>query len=127
MLTTQVAMRSLWESFLAVISRAWRTLTTSRDGLLKLVIVAAILLAAGPELVAALELQILLEVLGATLFLTAFAAGARLALLNLALRFRDVVLPAAPVAFILIAYAEWWLAYAATCIASIQAFHTFLE
>ena len=91
-----------------------------REALLKFVIVAAIFLCAGPELVAALELQILLELLGATLFVTAFIAGAKLAFLSLVENFRSLLLPVAPVALIFVAYIDWWLASAATCIASVH-------
>ena len=51
-----------------------------RKRLLHYLIILAIGLAAGPDIIAAMEMRILLELLGATLFLTVFATGARLAL-----------------------------------------------
>src|SRR4030095_9442249 len=47
--------------------------------ILRVVILIAIAIGDGPEIFAALELQALLELLGAALFLTAFHYGARLA------------------------------------------------
>ena len=71
-----------------------------RIALLQAGIAVAIALAAGPEIYAAMEMTALLEVLGAILFLTAFAAGARL----LAMRIRGalcrVLLPAPQVFFL---------------------------
>ena len=120
-------MRDLWKSLLACLPSSWRMSPARREALLKVVIVAVIFLAAGPEIIAALELQILLEMLGVTLFMTAFSAGAKLAFLNLVESLRNVLLPVAPVAFIFIAYTEWWLASAATCFASVQALLTLFE
>ena len=54
--------------------------TIRRDALLKFAIVVVIFTLAGPEIFAAIEMQILLELLGAALFTAAFIAGARLAL-----------------------------------------------
>lgn len=93
----------------------------NRERVLKFVIVAAIFLSAGPELTAAIELRILLEILGATLFTVAFVAGAKLAFLNLVESLRRFLVPAAPVALIALAYAEWWLASATACVASARA------
>ena len=92
-----------------------------REAVLKFAIVTVICLCAGPEIFAAIELQILLELLGATLFMTAFIAGARLVLANLGEILRNVALPLAPVAFIFLAYVEWWLATASACVASLHA------
>jgi hypothetical protein len=52
----------------------------ARIRLLYMIIFFAIVMAAGPEYFAALELTTLLELLGATLFLAAYAAAARLVL-----------------------------------------------
>lgn len=80
--------------------------------------------AAGPEIAAATEMRILLELLGATLFTTAFIAGARLVLLELRTRVSDMFLLPAQLAVLrsdarasqkstaiacLLAYWEWWL------------------
>ena len=92
-----------------------------RERLLKWALLAAIFLAAAPELFAALESQILLDMLGATLFATAFIAGARLALLDLGGRLRKFLVPSAPVAFIAVAYLDCWLASITAGICSIRA------
>jgi hypothetical protein len=115
-------MRDLWKSLLACLPPQWRLTPDPkrRAAFLKVIIVAAIMLSAGPEMVAAMELRILLEILGVTLFTTAFIAGARLVLLILGENLRSLWLPVAPVALVAIAYAEWWLATAAAGIASIH-------
>jgi hypothetical protein len=90
-------MQDSWKAFLEALwsSRSvpphpmWR-----RKALLHVAIAMAIALAAGPEIVAAMEMTALLELLGASLFLTAFRAGAVLALLRLWEVFCRVVLPA---------------------------------
>jgi hypothetical protein len=119
-------MRNLWNSLLACFPPSWRMSPdpARREAFLKVVIVAAIFLLAGPELVAALEWQVLVEMLGATLFTTAMIAGAKLALMNLGERLRGSLLPVAPVALLCIAYFEWWLASAAALVASAQAVWT---
>lgn len=66
----------------------------------KLALGAVIAMAAGPEIFAALELQILLELLGAALFMTAFTAGARLALLDLGKLVLDLLVPPAHAAIL---------------------------
>jgi len=116
-------MRNLWRSLLACFRPSWRLSSdpARRAAFLKLGIVAGIFLFAGPELVAALEWQILVEMLGATLFTTAMIAGAKLALVDLGEKLRSLVLPAAPVALLGAAYFEWWLASAAAMVASAQA------
>jgi hypothetical protein len=58
-----------------------------RIALLQAVIAIAIALAAGPEILAAIEMTALLELLGAVLFLVAMSAGARL----VALRVRSAI------------------------------------
>ena len=64
-----------------------------KQWLLHLAIVVVIMLAAGPEIIAAVEMTTLLEMLGAALFLTAFWSGARLMLLNLARDAREMFAP----------------------------------
>jgi hypothetical protein len=55
-------------------------LSSRGEALLRIAILVLIALLAGPEIFAAIEMQILLELLGAALFTAAFIAGARLAL-----------------------------------------------
>ena len=112
-------MRNFWKLLLASLS-SWRLSLdhARREALLKFVIVAAIFLCAGPEIVAAIELQILLEMLGVTLFMTAFVAGAKLVFINLGEKLRSPLLPMAPVALLFIAYIDFWLASVAAGFAS---------
>jgi hypothetical protein len=120
-------MRSFWKSLLASLA-SWRLSLNParREILLKLVMVAAIFLCAGPEIAAAIELQILLEMLGATLFMTAFVAGAKLVFINLGEKLRSHVLPMAPVALMFIAYIDFWLASVAAGFTSVHALWTLL-
>lgn len=60
----------------------------------------AIAVAYGPEIFAAMEMTVILELLGASLFLTAFAAGARLMLIDVSRKLYDLVIPAAQMAVI---------------------------
>jgi hypothetical protein len=85
----QTLLEDLWPSRSLPRHLLWR-----REALLFLVIALAISLAAGPEVFAAMEMTTLLELLGASLFMTAFAAGARLALMRLWGAIGRVVLPA---------------------------------
>ncbi len=107
-------------------------LTSRGETLLRIAILAVIAMLAGPEIVAAIEMQILLELLGATLFTTAFIAGARLAVLNVGEVVKHLLLPVAQVVVLrgearrvaviyIAAHAEWWLALAVACIACPQA------
>jgi len=66
----------------------------------KFLIVIAIGLAAGPEIVMAMEMRILLELLGAALFTTAFVVGGELVLLEVRTRLGDMVLPPAHLALL---------------------------
>jgi hypothetical protein len=65
-----------------------------RQAVLHILIAMAIAMAAGPEIMAAMEMTTLLELLGASLFLTAFATGAKLAVSRFLERLLPVVLPA---------------------------------
>jgi hypothetical protein len=58
----------------------------------KFLIIVAIGLAAGPEIVLAIELRILLELLGVALFTTAFVVGGELVLLELRTRIHEMFL-----------------------------------
>jgi len=85
----QALLEDLWPSRSVPRDLLWR-----RDAMLFIVIALAIALAAGPEIIAATEMTTLLELLGASLFMTAFAAGAKLALMGLLNAIGRVVLPA---------------------------------
>jgi hypothetical protein len=122
-------------SSLSFIERLWprhraHATPTPRERLLYALIVVAIMLAAGPELCAAIDLTLLLELLGASLFLTAFAAGARLIVTSFLRAAYDLVVPrlarfvlcsetSVPVkvyAAVYIAFnALWWIAIASVC------------
>ena len=126
-----------WKSILAAFASLWQA-TRERfqsELLWKVVILLTIFSLAGPEVIAAIELQVLLELMGATLFMTAFAAGAKLLLLDLAAQARRILLLALRLfsvrndaariqmgvaAMSILAYGEWWLATASAGIASIQ-------
>ena len=86
----QALLEDLWPSRGVPPDLLWR-----RKALLHMAIAMAIALAAGPEIIAAMEMTTLLELLGASLFLTAFRAGAVLVLLRLWDAFCRVALPAA--------------------------------
>lgn len=58
----------------------------------KFLIIAAICVAAGPEIFLAMEMRILLELLGVALFTTVFAVGAEYVLLELRSRLHDMFL-----------------------------------
>ena len=71
-----------------------------RTALLQAGIAIAIALAAGPEVFAAMEMTALLELLGATLFLTAFAAGVKLVALRMWRALCRISLPAPQLAIV---------------------------
>ena len=94
------------------------------EGLLRFGLTILIALAAGPEVFAAFELRLLLELLGATLFLTAYCYALRLLLERIAAAVRDILIPAAYAAMIrespgllgktaamgfVLSHATWWL------------------
>ena len=85
----QTLLEDLWPSRSVPRALLWR-----RDALLFTAIALAISLAAGPEIFAAMEMTTLLELLGASLFMTAFTAGAKLALTGLWSAIGRLVLPA---------------------------------
>lgn len=91
-------MNHQWQSFL---EHLWPSRSGPNDGqgfritLLQAAIAIAIAIAAGPEVIAAMEMTMLLELLGASLFLTAFAAGAKLAAMTLCRAVYNIVIPAA--------------------------------
>jgi hypothetical protein len=65
----------------------------AKDEIARLVVLGLIALIMGPDLLAAIEMRMLLEILGTTLFLLAFGAGARLLVLLLWRQVRAAVLP----------------------------------
>jgi hypothetical protein len=67
----------------------------SNEAIWKFLIIIAIGLAAGPDIFAALEMRILLELLGAALFTTAFIVGGELLLTDLRTRACDILVPPA--------------------------------
>ena len=115
-------MRGAWKSRLSDFLRSCRIPldSKSRETILKLLIVAMIMLSAGPELVPALELRILLELLGATLFMTAYAVGARFAVWSLGQNLRGLLLAVAPTALMVVAFWDLWLGTVAAMVASIH-------
>lgn len=64
-----------------------------RELVLKVILVMAICVMAGPEIIPAIEFTTLLELLGATLFLAAFSTAARMAVQDTARFLADVLLP----------------------------------
>jgi hypothetical protein len=71
-----------------------------RIALLQAGIAIAIALAAGPEIFVAMEMTALLELLGAILFLSAMAAGAKLVALNICNAIYNIAFPVPPVAVV---------------------------
>jgi len=76
-------------------------LSSRGETLLRIAILALIALLAGPEIFAAIEMQILVELLGAALFTTAFIAGARLVLSQAVGAVMNLLLPVPHVAVLL--------------------------
>jgi hypothetical protein len=97
-------MRHQWRALLELIwpSRYGPTASHERRiALLQAGIAIAIALAAGPEIFAAMEMTALLELLGAILFLTAMAAGAKLVALSIWNAICNTALPAPQMAVVL--------------------------
>jgi hypothetical protein len=95
-LNHQATMHNQWQS---ILERIWpsRSGPSASQGhrmtLLQATIAMAIALAAGPDVILAMEMTTLLEMLGASLFLSAFAAGARLTAMRLWRTICDIALP----------------------------------
>ena len=90
-------MKNQWQSFLELLWPSRYDPIASRErriALLQALIAIAIPLAAGPEIFLAMEMTALLEVLGAILFLSAFAAVARLLALSMWQAICRLLLPA---------------------------------
>src|SRR5687768_16724581 len=71
----------------------------SRAAHIRIAILLVIVLVAGPEVVVLMDLaalSALLEILGGTLFLTAFASGAKLLVVELGRAIRSMFLPLVP-------------------------------
>ena len=126
-------MRHPWQALLELIWPSRYDPIASHErriALLQAGIAMAIVLAAGPEIFAAMEMTALLELLGAILFLTAMAAGAKLVALSIWSAITNIVLPAPQVAVVrsdapapvkalasayVVAHAAWCLAMALNC------------
>jgi hypothetical protein len=96
-------MRHHWQVFLELIWPSRYDPIASHErriALLQAVIAMAIALAAGPEIFAAMEMTALMELLGAILFLTAMAAGAKLVALNIWNAVYNIARPAPQVAVV---------------------------
>jgi len=92
----KAAMRNQWQTFLELIwPSRYDPIASSgrRMALLQAVIAMAIALAAGPEIFLAMEMTAVLELLGAILFLTAMAAGAKLVAMGLCSAVYDIAFP----------------------------------
>ena len=90
-------MKHPWQDFLELVWPSRYDPIASRErriALLQAAIAIAIPLAAGPEIFLAMEMTALLEVLGAILFLAAFAAGAKLLALSIWQAICRLLLPA---------------------------------
>ena len=84
---------------LTILERLWPSRRGQADqgfrmGLVQLALTLLITAAAGPEIFAAMEMTALLELLGAGLFLTAYAAGVRLLANSLGRAVFDIAFPA---------------------------------
>ena len=126
-------MRNQWKALLEIIWPSRYDPIASHERrivLLQAGIAIAIVLAAGPEIFAAMEMTALLEVLGAILFLTAMAAGAKLVALSIWSAIYSIVFPGPPAVFVrsdasmpvralaliyATAHATWCLAMALNC------------
>ncbi len=91
----QVLLENLWPSRSAPPESLRR-----REAMLRSAIAMGVIAAAGPEVVAALEMTTLLELLGASLFVAAFQAGAKLALMRFWEVLCAIALPAPQVAIV---------------------------
>ena len=93
-------MHDPWQSLL---EQLWpsrgdpRASQARRIAFLQVCIAAAISVAAGPEIFAAIEMTALLEALGAILFLTALTAGVKLAAVRFWHAACDIALPASQI------------------------------
>jgi hypothetical protein len=122
-----------WQAFLELIWPSRYDPIASHErriALLQAGIAIAIALAAGPEIFAAMEMTALLELLGAILFLTAMAAGAKLVALSIWSAICNIAFPVPPAAVVrpgasipakalalisVTAHATWCLAMALNC------------
>lgn len=96
-------MQHQWQALLELLWPSRYDPAASRErriALLQVGIAVAIALAAGPEIIAAMEMTALMELLGATLFLTSFAAGAKLVALSIWSALCRIALPAPQLAVV---------------------------
>ena len=126
-------MRDYWSSLREMLVPSRRGPPAGRrDAFWHFFIVVAIVLLAGPDIIASLEMRILLELLGVALFTSVFIAGARLALYQAGNVLREVLVPATPLALLrgaaghaekalagayFLAHSVWSVAFAIACIA----------
>ena len=123
--TWQAFLELLWPSRYDPIAGHARRLASLQAG-----IAIAIALAAGPEIFLAMEMTAVLELLGALLFLTAMAAGAKLVALSICSAVYDLAFPVPPAAIVrcqasmpakalaaicVAGYATWSIALALNC------------
>src|SRR5436190_16761780 len=113
-------MKSLYEDITA-------RMDLRSPSLLRFALLLAIVAATAPDALAAMELRLLLELLGATLFVTACFSALRLLIERAAVTARDALLPAGAVAMLressrwrergaaaglIFFHAIWWVAFA---------------
>lgn len=91
----QALLEDIWPSRSVPRQLLWR-----RDALLFVVIAVVIAVASGPEIFAAIEMTTLMELLGASLFMTALGSGARLALSQLWEAVGRIILPTPQLAIV---------------------------
>ena len=126
-------MRNQWQAVLELIWPSRYDPIASHErriALLQAGIAVAIALAAGPEIFVAMEMTAVLELLGAILFLTAMAAGAKLVASNIRSAIYDIAFPVPPAAVVrsgasmpanalalmtIAAHATWCLVMALNC------------
>ncbi len=111
----------------------------TNEAIWKFFIVIAIGLAAGPDIFAALEMRILLEILGAALFTTAFVVGGQLLLWQLRNWLSEAFLLPAQLSVLrsdagisekntavscLLAYWDWWLGFVTLIVFGLAILHT---
>lgn len=132
-LNRQIVMRRQWQTLLDLIWPSRYDPIASHERRIALLyagIAMAIVLAAGPEVFAAMEMTALLELLGATLFLTVMAAGAKLVAWRICHTIYNIAFPVPSAVFVrtnasipvkalasifITAHATWCVAMALNC------------
>ncbi len=121
-------MNAVWKALLASVPAPLRRPLdpATRNALLKFAIVIAISLFAGGELVTAMEMRILLEILGVALFTTAFLAGGQLLLLSVEMHLRGLWLRSVPATRVA-AYWHYWLTAVTLCVVLLVSLWTLIR